>query len=80
MKKNITEINIDDYIRNQKRKGIKILRWGKKEWGILKKFVKAATTPLDEYGVTLGSGYILKEGNTFMGIKHEQRNQYAPDE
>ena len=72
IKKKISELNIDDYIRQQKRIGEKIIFWNKKELLILKKFFKAATTKIDLNGVIIKNGFKfpVKKGFLFMGIKH----------
>ena len=65
---NITEMNVDDYIRDERRNGTTVIFWSKKNWKILSRFVEAATSPITEYGMPYGRGYKIKEGDTFMGI------------
>lgn len=66
----ITVINVDDYLREQKRIGRKILVWDKKKWCILNKFVEAATSPITEYGMPYGKGWTLRDGEAFFGMQH----------
>ena len=48
--------NIDDYIREQKRKGVKEIRWSKYDYALLQEFISK-------------NGFEFK-GNVFMGIRH----------
>jgi len=75
-RKNITILNISDYIRQEKRRlvdngGIKMLDgqrfyWNYNEWEIVKYFIKSATCDI----FTGDKGVDLKEGDRFMGAKH----------
>ena len=66
--------NVDDWIKTKKKKGIKKIYWKKSGWECLVKFVEAATTPLTYYGMPNGlPGYKIKEGDSFMGIKHYKK-------
>lgn len=75
-RKDITVINIDDYIRQEKKKlfkvgmynklDIKRFYWNKREWEIMAYFTYNATCEI----FTGKNGIELKEGLTFMGVKH----------
>ena len=75
----ITTSNVDDFIREQKAKGVKAIHWNKENYEIFTCFLKAA--------LTCGVGFDLyiflmdfceknhnhlpkKEGFNFMGVKH----------
>ena len=40
--KDVTILNIDDYMREQKVKGIRTIRWSKRCWAILRLFTKGS--------------------------------------
>ena len=72
----ITEINIDDYIRDKKRKGEDSIFWNNKNWEILKQFFLANAPCV--HGMfclcsEISEKWIkkhFKNGITFMGVKH----------
>ncbi len=69
--KNITEMTVDDYIREQKNKGKKFIRWGKSV-KIFRNFAKAVFAP-DEYGIGWKLPRSFPNGDMFMGIKHYKK-------
>ena len=74
--KAIIASNIDDYIRERKRKGTKKILWNKKNWSILKRFFQAVSPCIHGWACICGEGTLrgFKEGMNFMGIKHYKRN------
>jgi hypothetical protein len=76
----ITEINIDDRIRELKKQGCKSVWWSKKNWGIFSNFYEAATgcgigwdinIPVMDY-CSKNHKHQPKTGELFMGLKHYQ--------
>lgn len=63
--KDITSINVDDYIREVIRKGINYVRWGKNGAEHFKNFAKAV---LEFEGYKLPKSFF--SGFYFMGVKH----------
>lgn len=66
MIKEITQINIDDYIREMKKSGRKSIRWIPKDWKIFAYFVWSATCDV----FSGQNGYKIKNGDQFAGLKH----------
>lgn len=79
----ITEDNVDDYIRDQKKLGKKVLYWNKKDWKIFRSFGEAVTScggadslegmKMTTYCIKNHHHFpkrIPKSGFVFMGIKH----------
>ena len=66
--KDITAINVDDFIREKKLKNAKYIRWGKNGQKYFKNFVKSLYDfEHYRYPKTFFNGF------TFMGIKHYKR-------
>ena len=61
----INEANIDDYVRELKRKGRKNITWSKKNWKIFKEFAFACSNTDLGY-----KPFKIKEGDRFMGVRH----------
>lgn len=65
--KDITAINVDDYIREQKKSGKKFIIWDKKKVLIFRKFARATFhDPLFNWRMP----HSFPDKALFMGIKH----------
>ena len=70
--KDITQINVDSYIRERKRNGNKFIRWSKKTFKFFEKFYQAVVCSAHSVFCDICSepGMKPKKGVIFMGIKH----------
>lgn len=64
-KEDINEANVDDFIRQEKKRGIKKIYWNKKNTKIFKNFAKAVY-----HGNNLRFPRNFPKGQTFIGVKH----------
>lgn len=69
--KYITEINVDDYIREQKRKGKKIIYWGLNGRKMLRKFAKIIFHD-SQYRLP----HSFPNNDVFMGIRHQSKTNH----
>ena len=61
--------NIDDYVKQEKRKSKRFIRWNKKNWKLIKYFF-CAMFDYDNEREERRAKRMFKSGITFMGIKH----------
>ena len=72
----IDEMNVDDYIRQEKRRGRKKIYWSKKGWKVLRNFFMANAPCVHGWVCVCSEGVDdwtkknFKSGVIFMGIKH----------
>mgnify|MGYP001559085754 CR=1 FL=1 len=68
----ITAINIDDAIKEKRRKGITKIFWSEEEFSILLGFIEAATTKIGWCGEFLAEALckFKEDGVEYMGVKH----------
>ena len=77
--KEINEMNVDDYIRQQKRKGKKSIRWGKNGWSKLRILFVAHSPCIHGWFCLCSSSNTkwmnknFKSGMIYMGIKHYRK-------
>ena len=67
--KEINQLNIDDYIRELKKKGRKTVKWSTNEWKLLAHFVWSATCDV----FTGKRGYKIKNGDLVCGLRHYKK-------
>ena len=72
----INEINVDDYIRQEKRMGRKEIYWDKKGWKFLRNFLRANAPCVHGWfcfcseGVNEWTKRNFRSGVVYMGVKH----------